>query len=161
MISVIVAMNPQRIIGFNNKMPWHLPADLSYFRRITMGKPMVMGRKTYESIGKPLPGRQTIILSHQLDLHVEGCQVIHSLAEVLHVLHDYPELMVIGGGSVYATLLPYAQRLYLTIIEGEFVGDTYFPDYKPENWQVTQRETHAADAKNPFNYTFLVLERVN
>ncbi|WP_408610394.1 dihydrofolate reductase [Beggiatoa alba] len=142
-------------------MPWHLPADLAYFRRVTTGKPVIMGRKTYESIGRPLPQRENFILSQQTDLTIAGCQVVHNMAEILHIFRSYPETMVIGGGSLYRLLMPYAQRLYLTIVEETFAGDTYFPEFSAEQWREVWREPHVADAKNPFNYTFCRLERVN
>lgn len=157
MLSLCVAMDKSRLIGCNNALPWHLPADLKHFRAITMGKPIIMGRKTYESIGHPLPGRLNIVLSRDTKLSLAGCQVWHDFDELQ--IQAYEESVVIGGSSVYKRLLPMVQRLYVTWVYGEFEGDCYFPDYQPEKWQEIERQDFPADTHNPYPYSFTVLTR--
>lgn len=157
-ISLIVAMGENQVIGADNRMPWHLPADLKRFRQITMGKPMLMGRKTYESIGRPLPGRKNIILTSNPDYHAPGCVVVHSLEQAFQAA-DAEELMVIGGSALYRECLPIAERLYLTQIHREFVGDTFFPDFERAAWREVAREEVEADPDSGLSYSFLVLER--
>ncbi len=140
-------------------MPWHLSADLKRFKAITWGKPILMGRKTHESIGRPLPGRNNIVLTSDPAYHAEGCAIAHSLAEALDLAGAAEELMIIGGASLYQCFLPQADRLYLTLIEQEFDGDTYFPPYSLEDWQVVDSETVSDDPSVDFTYRFLVLEQ--
>jgi len=158
-ISIIAAMARNRIIGINNTLPWRLPADLQHFKQITMGKPVIMGRKTYESIGRPLPGRLNIIISQNLDYSVEGCQVVHSIAEAFSAASHYDEAMIIGGASFYNQALAYAGRLYLTIIEEDFEGDACFPEYNEDEWQEIERIEGIRDAKNSHPHHFIILER--
>ncbi len=157
-ISMIVAMANNRIIGKENQMPWHLPADFQWFKRCTMGKPVVMGRKTFESIGRPLPGRANIVISRNTDLSIDGVTVVSSVQDALEHLADKEEVMIIGGGSVYAECLPEADRLYLTFIDADIEGDTQFPDWG-EGWQEVHSETYQADDKNAFNMRFVILEK--
>lgn len=157
MISLIVAHDENRVIGFENKMPWHLPGDLKYFKEQTMGKPVIMGRKTFESIGKPLPGRRNIVISRNLAYQHEGIEVVTSLEEALSLVHGVPEVMIIGGEQIFRMALPLADRLYITKIEHSFEGDTYFPAYDDEWQQVAEREPVQADAGYTFQY--LVFER--
>ena len=159
MISIIVAMDTNRVIGKDNQMPWHMPADLRHFKEMTMGKPIVMGRKTYDSIGRPLPGRRNVIITRQQDLKIEGVEIVHSLPEALKLLTAEPEIMIIGGGQVFNEALPLATRLYFTIIEHEFAGDTYFPAWEKSDWQLIEQEAHPADEKNPYPYQFAVFQR--
>jgi len=159
MLSLCVAMDKNRLIGCENALPWHLPADLKHFRAVTMGKPIIMGRKTYESIGCPLPGRLNVILSRNPLLTLAGCQVLHRLDEVLAFSQQYEESVVIGGASIYDKLLPEVQRMYVTWVDGEFRGDTYFPQFEPEQWQEMERHVFPADAKNAYSYCFSLLER--
>jgi dihydrofolate reductase len=159
LISIIAAMTPDRVIGIDQRLPWHLSTDLKRFRRLTMGKPIVMGRKTFESIGRPLPGRTNIILTGQRDFVAPGCHVVHSIEQALDVAQGCEEVMVIGGASVYAALLPHARRLYLTIVEGAFPGDTYFPQYPADEWQEKACQRFLADKRNPYPYRFVILER--
>ena len=140
-------------------MPWHLSADLKHFKTITWGKPILMGRKTHESIGRALPGRKNIVLSFDPAYLAEGCSVVHSLDEALDCAGDADELMIIGGSSLYENFLPQADRLYLTLIEREFEGDTFFPPFSLEDWRVVECETIADDPRVDFTYRFLVLER--
>lgn len=158
-ISLIAALDRNHVIGAGGEIPWHLPADLRYFKATTMGKPVVMGRKTYESIGRPLPGRQNIVLTRQSDYEAPGCIVVHSLPDALAAAGSAPELMVIGGATVYRAFLPLADRLYLTYVDAVFHGDTCFPPFDPDAWQVVREEQHPPDARNPYPYRFVVLER--
>ncbi len=157
-ISLIVAMGENRVIGADNRMPWHLSADLKRFRRITMGKPMVMGRKTHESIGGPLPGRKNIVLTSDPNYRALGCVVVHGLEEALREALG-AEAMVIGGSSLYRELLPRADRLYLTLIHREFPGDTFFPEFDPGEWREVAREDVDNDPDSGLNYSFVTLER--
>ncbi len=156
---MIAAMDRNRLIGVENRLPWRLPADLAHFKRVTMGKPVIMGRHTFESLGRPLPGRLNIVVSRDPGFTAGGCTVVHSLEEALAVASRHEEIMVIGGASFYAQTLPRARRLYLTLIEGEFEGDTFFPVLDPRDWQETNRVDHAPDERNPYPYSFVVLER--
>jgi dihydrofolate reductase len=159
MLSLCVAMDKNQLIGKNNTLPWHLPADLKHFRAITMGKPIIMGRKTFDSIGRPLPGRLNVVLTGNQELMLAGCQVLHHLEEVLAFSKQYEESVVIGGATVYAMLLPMVQRMYVTWVDAQCEGDTYFPDYAPKQWQEIERHDFSADANNGYPYSFTVLER--
>jgi dihydrofolate reductase len=159
-VSMIAALANNRVIGLDNKMPWHLPAELQLFKRATLGKPIVMGRNTFESIGRPLPGRLNIVLSRQTDYQPEGVTVVATLAEAVIAAGDVEELMIIGGATIYNQCLAAADRLYLTHIELTTAGDTWFPDYEQYNWQEIKHEHYAADDKNPHDYRFSLLERV-
>jgi len=162
-ISMIAAMGNNRVIGLNNTMPWHLPADLKWFKNTTFGCPIIMGRKTYDSIGFPLPGRLNIILSRNKELKIKGCNVVNSLEEALQLAkqEDNPsqEIFITGGAHLYNKFLNDADRLYLTLIEEDFEGDTFFPDYTQLNWHEVDKITHPADDKNPYSYTFITLDR--
>jgi len=156
-ISLIVAMGANRVIGADNRMPWHLSADLKRFRQITMGKPILMGRRTHESIGRPLPGRKNIVLTADPDYAAPGCAVAHDLEAALREAEG-EELMVIGGAALYRAFLPRADRLYLTLIHSEFAGDTFFPEFDPAEWIEAARED-AHDPDSGLQYSFLRLER--
>lgn len=160
-IALISAMGRNRVIGINNTLPWRLPADLKHFKQITMGKPVLMGRKTYESIGKPLPGRTNIIISHGRDYQVPGCIVAHSIDAALASAAGHEEIMVIGGAALYEQMLPRADRLYLTLIDEDFKGDAWFPEIQPEQWQKQDCADHAPDAANPYHYSFMTLQRIS
>ncbi|MGR5515887.1 type 3 dihydrofolate reductase [Vibrio harveyi] len=157
-ISMIAAMADNRIIGKDNQMPWHLPADFAWFKRCTMGKPVVMGRKTYESIGRPLPGRLNIVISRDESLSIEGVTTVTSIEQALDVAGEVEEVMIIGGGAIYAACLPMATKLYVTHIEAEIEGDTQFPDWGIE-FKETYSEAYQADEKNAYNMRFTVLEK--
>ncbi|HHX8458237.1 TPA: type 3 dihydrofolate reductase [Vibrio diabolicus] len=157
-ISMIAAMADNRIIGKDNQMPWHLPADFAWFKRCTMGKPVVMGRKTYESIGRPLPGRLNIFISRDETLKIEGVTTVTSIEQALDVAGDVEEVMIIGGGAIYAACLPMANKLYVTHIEAAIDGDTQFPDWG-DQFKETYSETYQADEKNAYNMRFTVLEK--
>lgn len=157
-ISIIVAMAKGRVIGKDNDMPWHLPADLQYFRQKTLDKPVIMGRKTYESIGRPLPKRHNIIVSRNKDYKVEGCDVVASLEEAVKIAGDVEELFIIGGGFLYDQTIGQADRLYLTFIDLTVEGDTLFPEYEHLPLKQTASQMHQKDEKNPYNYTFAEFE---
>ncbi|CAH7140349.1 dihydrofolate reductase [Vibrio chagasii] len=157
-ISMIAAMANNRVIGKDNQMPWHLPADFAWFKRSTMGKPVVMGRKTYDSIGRPLPGRLNIVISRDMNLEIEGVTTVTSIEKALDLVSDVEEVMIIGGGSIYESCLPEADKLYLTYIDFDVDGDTQFPDLG-EGWKQSFSETYQADEKNKHNMEFVILER--
>ncbi|MFM5293430.1 type 3 dihydrofolate reductase [Aeromonas veronii] len=160
-ISMIAAMAHDRVIGKDNQMPWHLPADLAHFKRVTLGKPVLMGRKTFESIGRPLPGRRNLVISRNPDYQVEGIEVVGSVEASLALLagSSVEELMVIGGGHLYAEMLPSADCLYLTRIDLAVEGDTRFPVIDDGQWQRVDCESHPADEKNPYPYSFEIWQR--
>ncbi|MFC3396712.1 type 3 dihydrofolate reductase [Brenneria rubrifaciens] len=161
-ISLIAALAVDRVIGMENVMPWHLPADLAWFKRNTLGKPIIMGRTTFRSIGQPLPGRHNIVVStHPGD--DDRVTWVSSLEEALvaadEAADEAEEVMIIGGGSIYQQMLPQANRLYLTHIDVEVEGDTHFPDYEPDEWHSTFSEFHDADERNSHSYCFEILDR--
>ncbi len=157
-ISLIVAMANNRVIGKNNQMPWHLPADLGHFKAVTLGKPIIMGRKTYESIGRPLPGRRNIVISRNHDYKAEGCDIAGSLEEALALVNEAEEIMIIGGGHLYSQAIPLAKRLYLTFIDLDVDGDTQFPEFEYLDLTEVKREKHLKDEKNPYDYQFVDFE---
>ncbi|WP_162598325.1 type 3 dihydrofolate reductase [Vibrio rumoiensis] len=158
-ISMIAAMANNRIIGKDNQMPWHLPADFAWFKRCTMGKPIVMGRKTYESIGRPLPGRLNIVISRDASLSIEGVTTVTSIEQAKQVVGNVDELMIIGGGTIYDYCLPLADCLYLTFIDADIEGDTQFPDWG-DNWKIVEQEEYLKDDKNAYNMRFICLEKI-
>ena len=158
-ISIIVAMARNRVIGKNNRLPWHLPADLKHFKETTMGHPIIMGRKTYESIGRPLPGRTNIVVTRNPEFRAEGCTVVHSLEEALRAAEEAEEVFVIGGATLYREALPIANRIYLTLVEADIEGDTLFPEIDSDSWEEVHCETHPSDERNPYAYSFIELKR--
>lgn len=156
-ISMIAAMAQDRVIGKDNAMPWHLPADFAWFKQSTLGKPIVMGRKTFESIGRPLPGRHNIVISRNPDYSAEGVTVVADIAAAKVAAGDVEELMIIGGGSIYAACLSEADRLYLTFIDLSVEGDTRFPEWG-NDWQEVHSESYQADDKNAHDMRFVILE---
>lgn len=159
-ISLIVAMANNRSIGINNQLPWHLSADLKRFKQLTMGNPILMGRKTHESIGRPLPGRDNLIITHNVDYQAAGCLIFHNLADILLHCRDRSELFVIGGSSLYNDLLPLADTIYLTAIDQNFAGDTFFPEILRTQWQEIERVTVTNDTSVNFTYHFIKLARL-
>jgi dihydrofolate reductase len=157
-VSLIVALDRNRVIGLNNEIPWRLPADLKHFRKMTMGKPIIMGRRTYESIGRPLTGRHNIIVTRNRGYQAEGCTIVHSVEEALTISNG-GEVMVIGGAQLYEQFLPIAKRLFMTLLETEFEGDSYFPEVSGREWVEISRETYGPDDKNPYQYHFIIMER--
>lgn len=157
MISLIVAHDINRVIGHENKMPWHLPGELQYFKEQTMGKPMIMGRKTFDSIGRPLPGRRNIVITRNVDYQAEGIEVAASLEEALKLAGTEKEVMIIGGEQIFRMALPIADRLYITQIEHEFIGDTFFPIYDNE-WKLTS-ESEPVETPDGYRYTYCIYDR--
>lgn len=159
-MSIIAARDANGVIGQNGRMPWHLPADLRHFRRLTMGKPLIMGRRTCESLGRPLPGRRNLVLSRAPGFRAaSGFECLRSLPQALAAAGDAPEICIIGGAQLYRQCLPLAARIYLTVIEHTFPGDTLFPPLDERSWIETERQECRADANNPWPYRFTLLER--
>ncbi|MDT4289356.1 dihydrofolate reductase [Methylomonas sp. MO1] len=159
-ISLIVAMASNRAIGLSGQMPWHLSADLKRFKQITMGAPILMGRKTFEAIGRPLPGRENIIVSRDPSYQQPACQVFTDIDSVLQRYADSPELFVIGGATLYEAMLSYADYLYLTEIHKTFAGDTFFPEIDASQWREVARDDVKNDQAVDFSYSFLKLEHI-
>jgi dihydrofolate reductase len=160
MISFIVAMDSKSAIGKHNELPWHLPADLAFFKKVTMGNPIVMGRKTHESIGKALPGRENIVLTRDKGYESKDCIIIHSPKEITDIENRLEEeIFVIGGAEIFREMFPFADRLYITTIEGDFGGDTFFPAFNQEEWVLVRKEKGPRDDKNPYDYYFMIYER--
>ena len=170
-ISAIVAMTENRVIGKNNRLPWRLPADLQHFKTITMGHPILMGRKTYESIGKPLPGRMNIIMTRNRHFNAPGCLLVSSLAEATqqaakvdnatNSLKTKQEIFLIGGAEIYRQLLPFTEKIYLTLIHHAMTGDTYFPALNQDEWKEIERVSYPADQDNVYPYSFIILQRLS
>lgn len=164
-LALISAMSRNRVIGRNNALPWYLPEDLKYFKRVTMGKPVIMGRKTRESIGRPLPGRSNIIVSRNTRFEADGARVVHSLDEAIAMARNIvlinggDEAVVMGGAEIYRQALPLADRLYLTRVHAEVEGDTFFPEFDAGQWLEIGREDFPASGANPYDYSFVILER--
>ncbi len=156
-LSIIVAMAANNVIGVDNQLPWHLSADLKYFKTVTMGKPIIMGRKTFQSIGRALPGRRNIVITRDTAWSADGVEVVHAPESALTAVSDVPEAMVIGGAEIYRALLPLVDRLYVTEVALEVAGDAFFPDIGAE-WREVSRASHAADGDQP-GYAFVVYER--
>ena len=159
MISLIVAVAEQGVIGQQNALPWRLSGDLKRFKALTMGKPMIMGRKTYDSIGRPLPGRTNIVITRQSDLQLPGCVVVTSLDQAINSVQA-DEYMVIGGAEIYRQALPLAQRVYLTQVHAKVDGDAFFPELSSTQWREVSREDQPADEQNQYAHSFITLERV-
>ncbi len=160
-VSVIVAAAKNKVIGKEGGIPWYLPADLAHFKQTTMGHPMIMGRKTYESIGKALPGRTSIVITHQKDYRAEGCIVVQSLDRAIDEAEKAPgseEVFIIGGEEIYKQAMPLVKQIYLTKVHADIDGDKFFPIELSE-WQETSREDHEGDDKNPYSYSFTALKR--
>lgn len=164
-LAVIVAMAQNHVIGKENDLPWRIKADLQYFKKVTMGLPLVMGRKTFESIGKPLPGRKSFVLTRQKDWFYEGVEVSDDLtvlleAAKLHAKNEgFDQVMVIGGAEVYEQVLPYANKLYLTEVHAEVNGDAFFPEFDKADWTEVERSDMAAEKEDGYGFSFVVLER--
>lgn len=158
MISLIVAASTNNVIGAKGNLPWRLSADLKRFKALTMGKPIVMGRKTYESIGRPLPGRQNIVVTRNPGFVAEGCDVVSSMDAAIEVAGDAEEIMVIGGSHIYEAFLPRADRIYLTRVQAELEGDAYLPAIDNDKWHEVSAELHAADDSNDHDVVFSILE---
>ena len=160
--SIMVARSSNRVIGKDNDLVWHMPADLKYFKETTKGHYVMMGRKTYESVDKPLPGRLNIIITRQSDYYRECCITVHSLEEALALgrKNGQQEVFILGGAEIYKLAMDQVDRIYLTEIKAEFEGDAYFPEIDHSRWKEVKREEHQPDTQNPYPYAFVVLERV-
>lgn len=158
-ISIIAAIGNNRVIGNKNVLPWNLPADLEHFRQLTLGKPVIMGQKTFKSIGKALSGRTNIIITLDKNYTAPGGVVVHSIKESLETAKNFAEVMVIGGASIYKQFLPLASRLYLTLIEGDFAGDAFFPSFNYNDWNEVELIKNEPDKDNSYRYSFIILER--
>jgi dihydrofolate reductase len=157
-ISIIAAMSSNRVIGTNNTLPWKLSADLKRFKQLTMGHCLIMGRKTFESIGRPLPGRTTIVLTHQSEFNPPGVKVVHSVDEAIQASMG-DEVFIAGGGELFSQTLSLADRMYLTIIQKDFEGDAFFPIFDESKWTVTFKEEHQPDDQFPYQFSLLNYER--
>jgi len=157
--SIIAAMARNNVIGNENQLPWHLPADLQHFKKTTMNKPIIMGRKTFESVGRPLPERQNIVVTRNRDLQFDGCDMARDLDQALAIAGSVPEVMICGGAAIYQDALPMVDRMYLTFIDLEVAGDTFFPDWNIDEWTLVSSETHDPDEKNAYAYRFEIFER--
>ncbi len=160
-ISIIVAVANNHVIGGHNKLLWKLPADMRHMKALTMGHPLIMGRKTHESIGRALPGRRNIVITHQ-KITYPGCEIVSSLQEALDAVKDDPsgEAFIFGGGEIYRQAMPMTDRIYLTRVHETFDGDIAFPEIRESEWKEMEREDHTADAENPHDYSFITYERV-
>jgi dihydrofolate reductase len=159
-ISLVVAASDNNVIGIDNKLPWKMPADMKYFKNLTMGHVVIMGRKTFESMGsKPLPGRKNIVISRKKNLLTSDFTVLDSLTEAFSMFTEEKEVFTIGGSEIFNLAMPKADRVYLTRIHGVFNGDSYFSQLSDSEWIEVSREDHKADEKNPYPYSFIVLER--
>jgi len=161
MISLIVAMDSNGVIGKNNQLPWHLPADLKYFKEVTTNHPIVMGRKTRDSIGRNLPNRENVIITRDRNYECDGCTILHSIDElkVWSKSHNDKEIFIIGGAEIFKETMDIIDRLYITLIEEEFDGDTYFPTVDLEKWNLIKKQKGIQDSKNTYNYNFYIYDR--
>lgn len=157
-VSIVVAISENHAIGKDNQLLWHLPKDLKHFKEITTGGTVIMGRKTYDSVGKPLPNRRNIVITRQ-QIEIAGCEVVNSLQAALDLCRDHKEVFIVGGAEIYKQAMPLTDKVYLTIVHESFEGDTYFPEINPEIWKETQRTDHEADEKNALSFSFITLER--
>jgi dihydrofolate reductase len=165
-ISMIWAMAENNVIGRDNKLPWHLPNDLKYFKKITTGKPIIMGRKTYDSIGKPLPNRTNIVITRDTKFYEDGVKVVHTLddaielAEATCLINALDEVIVIGGAEIYKLCLPKADRLYVTLVHANVDGDAYFPEIELSDYDEVKREFFEKDGPNPYDYSFCIFDKL-
>lgn len=160
-LSIIVATAHNNVIGNENRLIWHLPADLKHFKALTMGHTLIMGRKTFESIGQPLKGRKTIVVTSQTDYDAQGCPLAHSLEEAIRMAKDEKEVFIAGGAQIYQQIMdhPLLKKIYLTRIYANFDGDSFFPELDPEKWEPTERSDHQPDERNLYSYSFITYKR--
>ncbi len=160
-LSIIAAVANNGVIGNKNRLIWHMPADLKFFRNKTLGHTMLMGRKTFESIGKPLPGRKTVIITQQKDYKVEGCDVVHSFKDALKLVKNEKEVFVVGGAEIYTQAIEhyYTKTIYITRIFASFDGDTFFPDIDEKHWEMIERNDHEPDKDNKYPFSFMIYKR--
>ena len=158
-VTIVVAISENHVIGKDNKLLWYLPADLKHFKDITTGHSIIMGRKTYESVGKPLPKRRNIIITRQA-ISIEGCEVVSSIEAALELCKGEPEVFIVGGAEIYRQSINLTDRIYLTIVHQSFEGDSFFPEIDPKQWKEVSREDHQPDEKNSLPYSFITLEKI-
>ena len=159
MVSMVVAIAENNAIGKNNQLLWHLPKDLKHFKTITSGHTVIMGRKTFDSVGKPLPNRRNIVITRNKDLSIQGAEVVNDLATALSLCTIEQEVFIVGGAEIYKQAMADTDRIYLTVVHGSFEADTFFPEIDKDIWEVTASESHEADEKHTFGFTFSTLER--
>ena len=162
-IAYVVAMDDNRLIGRDNDLPWRLPDDMAWFRRQTLGKPCIMGRKTYDSLPprfRPLPGRLNIVVTRNVDYEAPGAIVVHSVEDALQAAGEVEEIVIVGGAELFRRLMPIVDRLYLTEVHGAVEGDVFFPEYDRAQWRELYRQEHAADERHPYAFTWLILDRI-
>ena len=157
-LTIVVATAPDNAIGKNNQLLWRMPADLKHFKEITTGHTVIMGRKTYDSVGKPLPNRRNIVITRQ-QIEIPGCEVVNALNEAIGLCEDESEVFIIGGAEIYRQAMLQVSRIQLTIVHHNFDADTYFPEIDKGEWRETHRQDLTADDKNPYNYSFITLQR--
>ncbi|MRH42465.1 dihydrofolate reductase [Aquibacillus halophilus] len=162
MISLLYAMDRNRVIGYKNELPWRLPNDLKFFKEMTTSNSIIMGRKTFDSMNGPLPNRKNIIITRDESYQQENCEVIHSVDTIVewNNLNPDTEYFVIGGGNIFKQILPYSDRMYMTYIDESFPGDTYFPEFDENKWKMTKKEKGPNDEKNPYDYYFIQYDRI-
>ena len=160
MISIIVAVAENGTIGSDNRLPWHLPDDLKHFKALSLGKPVVMGRRTFDSIGRPLPGRTNIVVSRRSELAIEGVLVVHSLDAALKAAASAPETVVIGGAEIFRQVLPRTNTIHLTRVHARVAGDVFFPQLDPAQWREAAVEHHAADERHEYAFSFVTLQKI-
>jgi dihydrofolate reductase len=158
-VSIVVAIGQNNAIGKDNKLLWHLPKDLKHFKEITTGGTVIMGRKTYDSVGRPLPNRRNIIVTRQ-QIEIAGCEVVNSVEAALDLCRDETEVFIVGGAEIYKLAMPLTDKIFLTIVHENFDADTYFPEIKEDVWKETDRQNHNPDEKNLLPYSFITLERL-
>ncbi len=159
-ITLIAALAQNNVIGYQDGMPWHMPADLKHFQQATLHKPIIMGRKSYDSLGKALPNRRNIVITRNTDLKLNDAEVVNSLQLGLALISDVPEVMIGGGAMIYQQALDIATDMNLTFIDAKLPGDTFFPEWEPSQWQEVSRESHLADDRNPYNYDFVYFKKI-
>jgi len=159
-ISIIVALSENNVVGVRNQLPWKLSADLKRVKALTMGHHIIMGRKTYESIGKPLPGRTNVIITRNADFKAEGCVIAKSLEHALEISKDDSEVFVFGGGEIFRDAMNLASKIYMTRVHTHLEGDTFFPEVKPFDWRIINLEEFKSDEKNEYDYSFMTLVKV-
>ena len=158
MISIIAAMDKNRLIGSDNGLPWHLPADFKHFKEVTLGKPVLMGRKTFDSIGRPLPGRKNIVISRS-GFSADGIDVVDSIDSGLELVEDAEEVMIIGGANIYEQMISRAEKMYLTFVDADCEGDAWFPEINQLEWDMLDQQNFKADEKNNFNFSVVTYQR--
>ena len=158
-ISFVVAYDRNRAIGKDNKIPWRLPDDMKHVYQLTVGKPLIMGRRTWQSIGRPLPKRTSIVLTRDRAFTCDGCLIARTPDEAMKLAGDVPEIIIFGGSRVFEDFLPRADRIYLTEVDADVGGDTFFPPLDPSDWEVTEAVEHPADERHPYDFSFLTLDR--